>query len=117
MRSDFETVSMIFPRVFGGPNECVIAAIYRAKRARLGDFVCEAHAQRTHDAPLVVEHDAIGQRIKLGRVRLWITRQRFFAVVRKVIVLQRTLARLVADAAVDRMVERDELHGLLAEFF
>ena len=47
-------------------------------------------------------------------VDLRLARDRRRAVVRVVVVLQRALAGLVADAAVDRVVERDELHRLLA---
>jgi hypothetical protein len=61
----------------------------------------EAHTARAEDAALVVEHDALGQRMEFRRPHLGIARHRLLAVVGVVIVLQHALARLVADAAVD----------------
>ena len=74
----------------------------------------EARAAQAQDAALVVEQDAVRQVVELGRLHLGVERERWRAVVRVVVVLQRALARLVADAAVDRVVQRDELQDGLA---
>ena len=50
----------------------------------------------------------------LVALHLGVARDRGRAVVLVVVVLQRALARLVADAAVDRVVQREELQHLLA---
>src|SRR6185436_19277700 len=85
-----------------------------AEAVGLRDLAREAHAARAQDAALVVEDDALGEVVVLGRLHLGVARDRGLAVVAVVVVLQRALARLVADAAIDRVVERDELQHLLA---
>ena len=100
--------------VFHRPDVRDVAAAFDAERHRLRHFVREARAAQAQDAALVVEQDAVRQVVELGRLDLRVARQRRLAVVGVVIVLQRTLAGLVADAAVHRMVQRDELQDGLA---
>ncbi len=100
--------------ILGGAHQRAVAPVLDAERAGLGDLVREAHAARAQDAALVVEHDALGQIVELGRADLRHRGHRRRAVVLEVVVLQRALAGLVADAAVHRMVQRDELHRRLA---
>ena len=56
--------------VFGGANQRRIAALGDAQRIRLRYFAREAHATRAQDAALIVEHDALGERVELGRAHL-----------------------------------------------
>ena len=100
--------------VAGRADQRMVAARLDAEPVRKRHLAGEAHAARTHDAALVVERDALGQRVELGRPDLRVARGRRRAVVRVVVVLQHALAGLVADAAVHRVVERDQLHRLLA---
>ena len=54
-----------------GADQRVVAAVLDAERVGLRDLAREAHAARAQDAALVVEHDALGQLVVLGRVRPW----------------------------------------------
>ncbi len=100
--------------VLGRADQRGVAALRDAERVRLRYLAREAHATRAQDAALVVEHDALGERMEFGRVHLGVERNGRRAVVPVVIVLQRALAGLVADAAVDRVIQRQQLHDALA---
>jgi hypothetical protein len=91
----------------------MVAALHDAERMRFRHLVREPHAARAQDAALVVEHDARRQRVVLGRAHLGLVRHRRLAVEAVVVVLQRALAGLVADAAVDRVVEQRQLEHRL----
>ena len=80
----------------------------------LRDLVAEPDAARAHDAALLVEHDARPDVDALAVVDLVDLEPRRLQVVRHVVDLQLALARLVADRAVDRVVDEQELHHGLA---
>lgn len=101
--------------VLGWADQHMVASIDRTERLRPGDLCRKPDAARAHDAALVVQHDAIGQRIELGGVVLHIPRQGRGAIMRVVVVLQQTLARLATDPTIHRMVQGDELHGVLPQ--
>ena len=95
-------------------RESARSMLHDAQRVGFRDLAREAHATRAQDAALVVQHDALGQVEELGLADLGIVGDRGCAVVPVVIVLQQALAGLVADAAVNRVVERGELQNGLA---
>ena len=97
-----------------GAHQADVRALLDAQAVGAGHFPSEADAARAEDAALVVEHDALGQQLELGRAHLLVGRDGAFAIVAVVIVLQRALAGLVADAAVHRVVERQQLQDGLA---
>ena len=101
--------------VFGGTDERMVAAIHGTERLRARHFVGEADTERAHNAPLVVQNNAVGQREELGGVRFGVARLGRCTIQGVVIILQQALTRLVADATVNRVVERDELHRVLIE--
>ena len=85
------------------------AAVDRDELAVLGDRLAEARAAVAEDAALAVERDQRRDRDRLLERAL---RERHARVARPVAerqVLQRALAALVADGAVERVVDEDEL--------
>src|SRR5204862_1349097 len=62
--------------VLGRAHQGCVAALNDAERVRLRYFPREAYAARAEDAALVVEHDALGERMELGRVQLDVVRDR-----------------------------------------
>src|SRR5688500_1226693 len=87
-----------------------IAAPELAEPPIAGDLVHEADAARTVDAPLLVEHHRRSERHRLPLRYLDLVEARPASIVLHVVVLQLALARLIADRAVDRMVDQQELH-------
>src|SRR5439155_12952361 len=88
----------------------VVAALVDGELARVRHLVQEARAASAEDAPLLVEHDQRPDRDRLLLPDL--RRQREAAplpVVVHVVLLELALAGLVADRAVDRMVDEQEL--------
>ena len=76
-----------------------------------GDLLGEAGAPRAQDAALAVEQDLLGDDVRLGEGALGLDEARLAATVAHGLVLQRALAALVADRAVEGVVEQQELHG------
>src|SRR4030095_10633932 len=78
-------------------------------------LVSEARAPRAENAALLIEHDVLPDLDRLALVDLRVQRHAApLAVVVHVILLQLALARRVADRAVDRVVQQEELQdGLL----
>ena len=77
---------------------------------QLGDLIAEADAARAHDAALVIQADARADIDVLGLLRFVLTETAFTLAVLDAELLQTTLARLIADRAVERMVGEQELH-------
>ena len=91
------------------------AALARDQLLVLGDVLGEARAAVAEDAALAVERDQRRDRERLLVGALVEVEARVARPVAVGQVLQRALAALVADGAVERVVEQDELeHGLLA---
>ena len=95
-------------------DESVRAALDDAEHVRLRDLAREAHAAAAEDAALVVELDARAEVVELALVVLRVGRARARRAVGEFVVLQTAFARLVADPAVHRVIEHEELHHLLA---
>jgi hypothetical protein len=78
----------------------------------LGHFAREAHAAGAHDAAVGVEKDVRAQ-VLLGLLDLLLFEARDAAAVLVRVVLQEALAGLVADGAVQRVVDEEVLHHRL----
>jgi hypothetical protein len=91
-----------------------VAAAEDAQLVRLGDVVHEARAARAQDAALLVEHDVGAGLDALVLVVLVLAHLGLIPADLHVIVLQAALAGLVADGAVERVVDQVQLQrGLL----
>ena len=91
-------------------DHLVRAAAEDAQLRRLGDFFHEAHAAGAEHAALLVEHHQVGELLALVAQHLGALEPRGLEVVAHVVVLQLALTGLVADRAVDGVVEEQELH-------
>ena len=74
------------------------------------DFLAEAHAALAQDATLAVQQDLGGQAQRLLEGALGVREAGLAAALRQCLVLQGALAALVADRAVQRVVDEQELH-------
>ena len=87
----------------------VVAALEDAQFARFGDLVAEPRAARAEDAALLVEHDLGAQIHDLAFVDLGLQRHvALIGAVLHVVVLEFALAGLVADRAIDGVVDEQE---------
>ena len=86
------------------------AAIHKPEAILSRDFLHETDAPRTENAPLVIEHDLRAD-LRLFRLVNFLLDEAAlaFAVVHTEL-LQATLARLVADRTIERMIDQQELH-------
>src|ERR687883_1632163 len=92
----------------------VRAALLQDELVVLGDLLAEAHAAVAEDAALAVDRDERRERERLDEVALGLDEARAAAAPAERDVLQRALAALVADRAVERVVDEQELaDGLL----
>ena len=80
------------------------------------DFIHEADASAAHDAAFVVEPDAGADFHVLGLLDLHFLEAREAAAVADGEFLQAALASLVADRAVERVIDEEELHHAVAAF-
>ena len=95
-------------------DERVRAALVQDELVVLADLLAEAHAAVAEDAALAVDRDQRAQRERLLEVALGLDEARDAAAPAERVVLQRALAALVADRAVERVVDEQELEdGLL----
>ena len=74
------------------------------------DFLTEAHAALAQDAALAIEQDLGGQAQRLLERALGVREAGLAAALRERLILQGALAALVADRAVQRVVDEQELH-------
>ena len=88
------------------------AAAEDADLAGAGDYTGEAHATRAHDAAVGVELD-VRAYVLDGLLDLLLLEPRLGAAVLEAVVLEVALAGLVADGAVQRMIDQQELHHRL----
>src|SRR5207249_8980507 len=89
------------------------AAVGGDELAVLRDALAEARAAVTEDAALAVERDGGRDRDRLLEGELFEAHPRVAGPVAEGEVLQRALAALVADRAVERMVDENELERLV----
>ena len=87
----------------------VRAALEEDKLVVLGDLLTEAHAAVAEDAALAVDGDRRRELQRLDEVALGLDEARAAAAPAERDVLQRALAALVADRAVERVVDEQEL--------
>jgi hypothetical protein len=95
------------------PDVRVGAALLEDQLVVLGDLLAEAHAAVAEDAALAVDGDQRRQRQRLLEVALGLDEARDAAAPAERDVLQRALAALVADRAVERVVDQQELDDRL----
>src|SRR5690606_11997362 len=74
-----------------------------------GDLLHEAHAARAHDAALLVQDDGRPEDLALVFHPLGPVQARRLVVVLLVVVLEAALTRLIADGAVDGVMEEQQL--------
>src|SRR2546430_5704394 len=89
------------------------AALLQDELVVLGDLLAEAHAAVAEDAALAVDRDRRRELERLDEVALGLDEARAAAAPAEADVLQRALAALVADGAVERVVDEQELHDRL----
>jgi len=95
-------------------QDLVVTAMRELELVLARDHVARADAARAQDAALLIEHDVRSEIDDLVLVDLVGVDARIGVVVIEVQLLQRALAGLVADRAIDRMVDERELELLLA---
>ena len=93
------------------------AALGEAKHRIAGHLVHEADAAAAHDAALVVEPDARADIDVFRLFHLHIHEARNAAAVFDRVFLEAAFAGLVADRAIERVVDEQKLHHALAAFF
>ena len=93
------------------------AALGEAEHRIAGDFVHEADAAAAHDAALVVEPDARADIDVFRLFHLHVHEARNAAAVLDGLFLEAAFAGLVADRAIERVVDEEEFHHALAAFF
>src|SRR3546814_447972 len=100
-------------RLLQGGDLCILAAVHQAELLDAGDLGGEAHAAGALDA---AGHDRLDQRphVLLGDRALVLGEAAAVEAVGHGLVLQVALAALVADRAVERMVDEQELHDAVA---
>src|SRR3984885_13656003 len=92
-----------------GPDERLGAALGEDQLVVLGDLLAEAHAAVAEDAALAVDRDQRRQRQRLLEMALGLDHPATPEPPAERDVLERALAALVADRAVERMVDEQEL--------
>ena len=92
----------------------LVAAVGEADQRVAGDLVGEAGAAVAQDAALAIEQHEVADRDRLLEVPLLLDVAALAGAVAERLVLQRALAALVADRAVERVVGEEQLdHALL----
>ncbi len=97
----------------GGADLLLRAALEQVDERVAGDLVGEPGAALAQHAPLAVEQHAGGDRDRLGEGPLDVVETAVGPAVAHRLVLQRALAALVADRAVQRVVDEQQLHDAL----
>ena len=90
------------------------AALGEAQHRVARDFIHEADAAAAHDAALVVETDARADIDVFRLFHLHVDEARNAAAELHGLLLQAAFARLVADRAIQRVIDQEELHHALA---
>ena len=96
-----------------GFNFCMLAAVRHAKFHDTGDFLAEAHAACALDAAAHFLHRNQGADILASHYALFFFVTRSAATITDCNILQLTLATLVADRAIQRVVDQQKLHHRL----
>ena len=95
--------------VVEGADVAAVAALQQLQLRVLGDLLAEAHAAVAEDAALAVDRDQRRERQRLLEVALGVGEAAVPGSPAHRDVLQRALAALVADRAVERVVDEQEL--------
>ena len=104
----------LLARVAG--ERAVASAVGEAEDVVLRDILGEAHAAGAEDAALVVQRHPRPELRALRLHVLLLDEPRVAAAVARRLLLELAFARLVADRAVERVVDEEELHHALAAF-
>ncbi len=94
----------------------VAAAFREAEHIVVDRLLGKTDATRAHDAALVVQHDALADVHPLRLLDLLLDETAVIVAVLDRVFLQLALAGLVADRAVERMIDEEEFHHALAAF-
>src|SRR5664279_4946202 len=97
-------------------QDAVTAAIDKTQDVVVRDFLAKTDATRAENATLVVECHARAELDVLRFFDLVFEEARFRVTVLDAEFLQATLTRLVADRAIERMIDEEEFHDSLAAF-
>ena len=92
------------------------AAVQEAQHIVVRDLLHEADAARAHDATLVIEHDPLADVHALRFFHLLLAEAGLALAELDREFLQTALARLVADRAVERVVDEQKFHHALPAF-
>ena len=87
------------------------SALHDRELRLASDLVHEPDAARAHDAALGVIDDHRPEHFALWFIQLVGTDARRLVIVLHVIILQLALARLIADRAIDRVIDQMEFHA------
>ena len=95
----------------------VRAALGKAENRVAGDFIHKTNAAAAHDATLIVESDAWADIDVFGLLDFEVDKARRTASEADREFLESALARLVANGAVERVIDEQEFHHTFAAFF
>lgn len=102
----------------GVDGEGRVGAALREPEDRVtGDFIHEADAAAAHDATLVIEADARADIDIFWLFHLHVDEARHAAAVADRVFLESAFAGLVADRAIERVIDQEKFHHALAAFF
>src|SRR2546426_2964073 len=115
--ADFRPVALVVRLggfVVEGADDGVDTALDQRQLSLPRDLLAEARAAPAEDAALAVEDDLVGERHALVEVRLLKLEAAGAGAVVEGLILQRAFAALVADRAVEGVIDEEELeHALL----
>ncbi len=94
----------------------VAAAIDEAEDVVMRDFLGKTNAARAEDAALVVERDARAEFHVLRFLHLVLEETRILPAVFDAEFLEPAFARLVADRAIERVIDEEKFHDPAAAF-
>ena len=94
----------------------VTAAVGKSEHIVLGNFVAKSNATRAQNAALVVERNSRAELHRLRLLHLVFEKAGAARAVLNAELLELAFARLVADRAIERMIDEQEFHHPLATF-
>ena len=91
-----------------GCQHGVTAAVDEPEHIVLGNFVAKSHATRAKNAAFIIERDARTELHRLRLLHLVFKKARAARAILDAELLKLALARLVADRAIERMIDEQE---------
>src|SRR5205814_8213621 len=95
----------------------VTAAVDKAEDVVVRDFVAEANAARAENAALIIERDAWPELHRFWFFDFVFEKARTFRAVLNAEFLQLTFTGLIADRAIERVIDQQKFHHAFAAFF